>query len=293
MAGIIANPKLPKPTMPNPMMGGGYAGMTTNAAPGGLGRGLPTPPPRPNVGGTSVSPTGQVTTIQQGANSGVLGLGQPGTGSGYGEFTVTNPLPGTTPYSAPMPSGQPPSMGGGDGGGGGDTPPAPGMGKDDIMQILKDLRGDQVPREPTPNAPPRIGAPTPAAQPPSQSLGFARAKDQSGRIGAAALRALKDQMTERGISGSGIEGELTGNVLGDVARQQSDAAFQQQRAAEDQAWQAAQQGYQGDITQRAQDLGLSSAGYSGGITQRGQDMNQNNMTQLAPTILSILSRARY
>lgn len=152
--------------------------------------------------------------------------------------------------------------------------PAP-LDQNSILNILKGLKG-----EATPDAPARVGAPSPVAQAPSQSLAFARYKDQSGAIGNAALRALKDQMTERGLGDSGIEAQLSGNILGQVARGQGDAAFQQQLAAEQQGWQAKQQGYQGDISQRGQDIGLQEAGI-------------NNMTALAPTVLRLLSSARY
>lgn len=187
-----------------------------------------------------------------------------------------------------------PGGGGGGGGGGGEAPAPPPLSTEDIFGVLDRLKGETPPRETAPAPQNRVAMPTPAAEAPSASMGFARAKDQSGRIGNAALRALKDQMTERGISGSGIEGQLTSNVLGDVARGQSEAGFQQQLEADRQAWDAKQMGYQGDITQRAQDLGLSSAGYSGGIQQRGQDMNQNNLLSMGPTILGLLAgRARY
>jgi hypothetical protein len=184
--------------------------------------------------------------------------------------------------------------GGGGGGGGGDAPAPTPLSTEDIFGILDRLKGETPPREAAPTPLNRVAMPTPAAEAPSASMGFARAKDQSGRIGNAALRALKDQMTERGISGSGVEGQLTNNILGDVARGQSEAAFQQQLEADRQAWDAKQMGYQGDITQRAQDLGLSSAGFSGGIQQRGQDMSHNNLLSMGPTILGLLAgRARY
>lgn len=187
-----------------------------------------------------------------------------------------------------------PGAGGGGGGGGGDAPAPPPLSTEDIFGVLDRLKGETPPREERPAPPNRVAMPTPAAEAPSASMGFARAKDQSGRIGNAALRALKDQMTERGISGSGVEGQLTSNILGDVARGQGEAAFQQQLEADRQAWDAKQMGYQGDITQRAQDLGLSSTGFQGGIQQRGQDMNQNNLLSMGPTILGLLAgRARY
>lgn len=178
------------------------------------------------------------------------------------------------------------------GGTAGDGSPAP-LSPEDIFGILDRLKGETPAREPTPAAPPRIEAPTPTADPASRSLGFARAKDRAGRIGAQALKALKDQMSERGISGSGIEGQLTADILGQTATGLADAEFTQQRASEDQAWDAAKMGYQGAIGQRANDMGLLGTGYGGGIQQRGQDIGANNMLGLAPSILALLARGRY
>lgn len=141
-----------------------------------------------------------------------------------------------------------------------------------------------------PEALAREAGPTPAANQPSMSRGFAKAKDASSRIGNQALQALRSQMVGRGIEGSGIEGRLTGNILGDVAAQQSDAAYQQSKMADEQAWEGAKLGYQGAVQQRGQDTGLEEAGYSGLISQRGQDMSQqNSWMSMLPAILQYVA----
>lgn len=197
------------------------------------------------------------------------------------QWNLNTPPTQTPPAAGPTPGGG--NMyalpGGGTniataGGGGGGSAPPP-MDQNSILDILKGLTQQETPAPPA-----REQAPTPTAQPPSQSLAFARAKDQSGRVGNAALRALKDQMSERGLGDSGIEAQLSAGILGDVGRSQSDAAFQQQMMAENQGWQAAQQGYQGGISQRGQDVGLQQSGLS-------------NATALAPTVLRMLSGVRY
>jgi hypothetical protein len=141
-----------------------------------------------------------------------------------------------------------------------------------------------------PEALAREAGPTPAAVQPSMSRGFAKAKDASSRIGNQALNALRSQMVSRGIEGSGMEGRLTGNILGDVAAQQSDAAYQQSKMADEQNWDAAKLGYQGAVQQRGQDTGLAEAGYSGLITQRGQDYgNESQWMNQLPAILQYMA----
>lgn len=141
-----------------------------------------------------------------------------------------------------------------------------------------------------PDALERETGPTPAANQPSMSRGFAKAKDASSRIGNQALQALRSQMVSRGIEGSGIEGRLTGNILGDVAAQQSDAAYQQSKMADEQAWEGAKLGYQGAVAQRGQDTGLAEAGYSGLISQRGQDLGRESQwMSMLPSILQYIN----
>lgn len=232
--------------------------------------GVTTPYFDPSAGptGSLVNPTGGGGRIEHDLNSGISSSGAPIGGGGGGG-----------------------AGGGGGSGGAAGGGAAPNLDTGSIMSLINQLKGPQEPRENVPQAPGHVAAPIPVAQPPSSSLGFARFKDQSGRIGAAALRAAKDAATERGISGSGIEDAGASNIIGQIGAQQSDAAYQQQKTAEQQAWDAAQQGYQGDITQRSQDLGLSTTGYQGGIQQRAQDMGQNDLTSLAPTLLQLMFRS--
>ena len=140
-----------------------------------------------------------------------------------------------------------------------------------------------LPREAAPVLPPRIGnVGVPLSEPPppgaagKPSLAFSRAKDVSGRIGNQAIRALKDQMSSRGMGGSGQEGELTAGILSDVGRYQSEAELRQAMTEEERAFQRAMAEYQGGITQRGQDLGFLGGNYGGNITQRGQDYGGRN-----------------
>lgn len=210
-------------------------------------------------------------------------------GTTFGQQTQFNmpaqpaAAPAANPYAVAMPTA----------GGGGAYAPEPAgntIGPGDITGMLDALKGQPVPRETPPAIPGQVAPPKPTAQSPASSMAFAQYKDQSGRIGKAALRALKDQMTERGISGSGIEGSLTADILGQVAQGQGASAYQQQRAAEDQAWEGEKLGYQGGISQRTTDIGAAGSIYGGDITQRSQDINSQDRTQLAPALLSLLGR---
>jgi len=172
-------------------------------------------------------------------------------------------------------------------GGSGDKKPT----LQELLPIIQQFTGGGIPREPTPTLPPRVPGPTvPRATsaldgyslPQGPSQAFSRAKDVSGRQANLALSALSDYMTSRGMSGSGMEAERGAQILSDASRYNTDAQFQSDLADQQRAWEATQLGYQGDLTQRGQDLGFGSNIYSGGISQRGQDLgvNQNNLAAI-------------
>lgn len=113
---------------------------------------------------------------------------------------------------------------------------------------------------------------------------FNRAKDQVGQTTIGALAGLRSQLGGRGMLGSGSEYKGLESVankgqqqLGDTTREQAindvglakDTAFQNQNAG------VAQRGQ--DVTagtsRRGQDIERELGGYQGQITQRGQDIN--------------------
>lgn len=283
MAGLVAPGKIPPPQRRALPIGGGV---------GTSGFQMPPRPGQPastGGGGTSVLPDGTMRTVQPGlppgmqfdAGSNTAAYG--GGGGGIHEKTLPGAMPSVraampAPAAAPQP-----------GGGQGGPPP---IDMTQIMDLVKNLKGDPVPRETPPQPLAREADLTPAAEQPSASLGFARAKDASGRMGAAALRAMRDEMTSRGISGSGVEADMTSGILGDVARGQSDAAFQQSLEADRQGYDAKKTSYQGRLNQRTNDMGLVGTGFHGGVTQRGDDVRSNDMTNLFPSIMSILAQQR-
>lgn len=257
--------------------------------------------PAASPGGQSMDPYGRLTTVGPGPSQGLGGLNVGADGNVSSAAQGLGPITIEQPPNSSAPVDWTPDMGGGARSPRGTTPggsdPGPGGGLDmnQIMGVLDKLKPEPPPQRI--QAPPlmaREGAPQPVASSAVKSQGFARAKDNAGRVANQALKSLRSEMVSRGIEGSGVEGQLASNVLGETARGVSDAGFQQERAAEDQEWQARQLGYQGGINQRAQDLGLTTSGYGGQVTQRGQDIGaQPNMLALAPTIFSMLNRNRY
>lgn len=163
-----------------------------------------------------------------------------------------------------------------------------------IQSLLDKMNVPTPAREPPPQSEPAVAGPS-AAPYQGQTLAFSRAKDASTRIHGKALQALKDQMTSRGISGTGLEGELTADMLTDAANYQSGADLAQAIASDERGWEGAKLGYQGDLSQRGQNLGLNTSTTGFGVSQRGQDIgvNQGN-NNMALALAQLLSRsARY
>lgn len=99
----------------------------------------------------------------------------------------------------------------------------------------------------------------------ARNAAFARAKDTAGQTALSSLKALQDVVDTRGLDGSSIEAAGTGQVMAGAA------------------------GALGGFTreQLIQDLNraasLSDRNYQGDITQRGQDM------QMIPSLLSLIT----
>ena len=129
------------------------------------------------------------------------------------------------------------------------------------MQALQAFQGQLAPQAQLQ----RVAAPTPPRLS-GPSRAFSHAKDVSGRTGSAAIKALHDLMSRRGMSDSGLETAGESEILGNVARQQSDAEYGAVEKDAAQQWQAAQLGYQGDMNQ-------AQTAYQGQIQQNGQQQN--------------------
>ena len=116
---------------------------------------------------------------------------------------------------------------------------------------------------------PRVGLPDTAA---ANAAIFARAKDQAGEIARSALQGLQGEMAGRGLLGSGIAADQTRQIvergaggLQEVGREQAiQDALNLARRGEMQ--------YQGDITQRGQDLAAYEAQAARDAALRAQQM---------------------
>lgn len=167
--------------------------------------------------------------------------------------------------------------------------PGPGVNLDELPGLLDKFKPDAVPREaPMPGLPREKGE-GPEDRRAAESAAFARAAERIAGIGRGNLRALRSQMTRRGISGSGIEKSLvaentnnTAGMLGEVVRDQAIEGLRREQDVNDRDLAAG-------ISQRGQDLGIQSTNYTGGISQRGQDVSQADWKLNAlPSILALL-----
>lgn len=112
----------------------------------------------------------------------------------------------------------------------------------DLTQMAQQFATAQSQLAPPPSLPR-----TPPPVVPSTKGAFAHAKDVSGRTGNKALEALRNSMTARGISDSGLAAVGEAEVLGNVARQQSDAEYQAANIDNSRQWEANQLAYQGNM----------------------------------------------
>lgn len=101
----------------------------------------------------------------------------------------------------------------------------------------------------------------------ARAAAFSRAKEQSGQTGLAALNALKQSVENTGRMGSSYEAQGLGGIIGGVQGGVNDFTREQLIQDLNRAAGIADETYQGNITQRGQDLarqqaiiGLLSAG---------------------------------
>lgn len=83
---------------------------------------------------------------------------------------------------------------------------------------------------------------------------MARAKDRAGLISKSAMTGLRDSMASRGLLGSGIEGEESAKIMGGAAGGLGELNREQMIQGVQGAQHAADTQFQGDITQRGQNL---------------------------------------
>jgi hypothetical protein len=167
--------------------------------------------------------------------------------------------------------------------------PGPGIDINEVPGWLDKFKPDAVPREPGLTTLPREVGKGPEDRTAAESAAFSRAAERIANIGKGNLNGLRNQMTRRGITGSGIEAagvrdvqNNTAGQLGEVVRDQAIEGLHRQEAIDDRDLAAG-------ISQRGQDLGIQSTNYTGGIAQRGQDVSQADWKLNAlPSILALL-----
>ena len=91
----------------------------------------------------------------------------------------------------------------------------------------------------------------------ARAAAFARAKDQAALTARASLNALADELTGRGMLGSGEDFIRTSGVVNRAAQGVNEFTREQLIQDLNRNAQIADQTYQGNIAQRGQDLGLS------------------------------------
>lgn len=123
--------------------------------------------------------------------------------------------------------------------------PAPVVDMNHMLWVMNNQGGGDVPRVPGITDADRRGA---------EDAAFARAKDRIGLATQGLLRSVQNRFARRGLRGSGLERsaemdamESGAGQLGEVVRDQAIEGLRRQN-------QVADQTYQGDITQRGQDL---------------------------------------
>lgn len=131
-----------------------------------------------------------------------------------------------------------------------------------LMAVLNSSGGPagaQVARESTSGAADDTGA---------RAAAFARAKEQAGHTAQSALTGLRSAMEDRGMMGSSVEAAGVGAAINGASGAVNDFTREQLGKDLTRADQLADRNYQGNLTQRSQD-----------IAQRGQDLQAKQALQ--------------
>lgn len=101
-----------------------------------------------------------------------------------------------------------------------------------------------------------------AGQQAADNAAFARAKEMAGQNAQAAVQALKGAMDSRGMTGSTVEGQALSGVVGGAGQDISQFLTNQAMQTAEGNRRRAETQYQGNITQRGQDLDAQRAIYN-------------------------------
>ena len=92
-----------------------------------------------------------------------------------------------------------------------------------------------------------------------RSAAFARAKETAGQNARASMASLNDVVAERGLMGSSVEAAQQGAIVGGAGSQVNDFLRDQAISEADRASEISDQEYQGQITQRGQEMARKQA----------------------------------
>lgn len=116
---------------------------------------------------------------------------------------------------------------------------------------------------------PHVGPADPTA---ANAAAFARAKDQAGETARGALTGLTSQLGAHGQLGSGAGARATGGIVNRAAQGSNEITREQAIQGVDTNNRFAETNYQGDITQRGQDLAAQEAAANRSAQLRAQQM---------------------
>lgn len=167
-----------------------------------------------------------------------------------------------------------------------------------LMMLLGNLKGfgsmggpqDPLPREVPGAAPGREVPSTMADRTAMESATFGRAKDRIGKLGGAAMMALKDRSTAGGRSNSGLEAKDRREIVSGTQSQLGEVIRDQAIDAADRADQIDDRNLATGVAQRGQDLSTRAGDQASNVQQRGQDYNallnpyQNPLLSMIPQL---------
>lgn len=143
------------------------------------------------------------------------------------------------------------------------------------------------------STPAQVGGPTmPSGK--GSDAALLRAKDRQGQLARSALTGLRSALGERGVLGSGIEGEATQGIAATALQNLTDVNREQMVQDDETARQFALAGYQGAITQRGQDISARGQDIDAQIAQNsGQQASLNSANANSDAIIRALQSAKY
>lgn len=104
-----------------------------------------------------------------------------------------------------------------------------------------------------------LGGPSSTQEDQARSAAFARAKDQAGQTGRAAVNALQSVAGGRGLVGSGYAANNASGIINQGQQQVGDVTRGQAESDVQNARQRASEQYQGALTRRGQNMGFASS----------------------------------